>query len=346
MTMPDGSIIVCFTQATGPLEGRPRAPLEVREKLSWPPSDSEQYDMTGLNLRNVHLRSYDAGETWKQVSADAFRTCMNGITGECQTALSDGTVIRGVWGYYLPYDPDAPQTGFMQRSLDGTVTWGEPEVLLDPRSYTAWPKRVRQLSDGRLIVAGGVAHVPADSRTRREYNGIMEPLLLVSDDSGGTWQGPISVVPVDYREKWGGEEYDAAELPNGDLLCVFRRSSWDERAQAFGKEVRWQGVLEMDGTVWKPGEVGPAPFPHSGHPDLLATRNGIVLHLATSGVHWSADAGVAWSELDVPAPGYYPRAAQTADGTIYVFWHVGGDDPYGGVDQSIGMDRFQLRVDG
>ena len=27
-------------------------------------------------------------------------------------------------------------------------------------------------------------------------------------------------------------------------------------------------------------EVGPAPFPHSGHPELLATREGPILHLA------------------------------------------------------------------
>lgn len=28
-TMPDHSLMVCFTQATGPVEGRPRAPKEV-----------------------------------------------------------------------------------------------------------------------------------------------------------------------------------------------------------------------------------------------------------------------------------------------------------------------------
>ncbi len=55
--MPDGSIMVCFTQATGPLECRPRAPKEVLHKLSWPPKGDARYDMTGLDLRNVHLRS-------------------------------------------------------------------------------------------------------------------------------------------------------------------------------------------------------------------------------------------------------------------------------------------------
>jgi hypothetical protein len=119
--------------------------------------------MTGLDLRNVHLRSTDTGKTWQQVSADAFQSCMNGITGEAQTALADGTILRGVWGYYLPYNPELPKTGYLQRSADGSKTWGKPEVLLDPEKYSAWPKRLRVLRDGRLIVLGGVACVPANS---------------------------------------------------------------------------------------------------------------------------------------------------------------------------------------
>ena len=229
--MPDGSIMVCFTQATGPLEGRPRAPKEVLKKLSWPPGGKAGYDMTGLDMCNVHLRSHDRGETWEQVSADPFKSCMNGISGQCETALPDGAVIRGVWGYYLPFNPEQPQTGFMQRSADGTKTWGSPVALLDPQRYSVWPKRVRALRDGRPIVTGGVARVPANSRSRGEYNRLLEPLLLVSDNGGESWGEPIDVVPQAY------------------------------------------------------------------------------------------------------------------DGWVYVFWHVGGDNAYGAVDQSIGMDRFRLMRD-
>ena len=81
-TMPDGSLMVSFTQATGPVEGRSQAPKEVRHKLTWPPPGHPRYDMTGLDLRNVHLRSTDAGKSWRQVSADAFKSCMNGVTNE------------------------------------------------------------------------------------------------------------------------------------------------------------------------------------------------------------------------------------------------------------------------
>jgi len=336
--MPDGSLMISFTQATGPIEGRPRAPQEVQHQLTWPPEGHPGYDMTGLDLRNVHLRSTDAGKTWQQVSADAFQTCMNGITGEGQTALSDGTILRGVWGYYVPYNPDLPKTGYLQRSADGSKTWGKPEVLLDPEKYSAWPKRLRVLRDGRLIVLGGMAHVPANSRTRAEYNGLFEPLLMISGDQGQIWKGPVAVVPAEQRARWGGEEFDAAELPNGDLLCVFRRID----PAGGGREVRWQGVLQKSGDTWIPGKVAASPLPHSGHPELLATREGPILHVATSGIHWTSDAGQNWHKLAVPGTAYYPRSVQAGDGRIFVFGHVGGDDAYGKVDQSIVMDSFRL----
>src|SRR6187549_137975 len=79
-TMPDDSLMVSFTQATGPVDGRPAAPKDIQRRLTWPPPGHPGYDMTGLDLRNVHLRSTDAGKTWKEVSADAFKSCMNGVT--------------------------------------------------------------------------------------------------------------------------------------------------------------------------------------------------------------------------------------------------------------------------
>jgi hypothetical protein len=161
--MPDASLMICFTQATGPLKDRPRAPKELQRRLDWPPAENVDYDMTGLELRNVHLRSTDAGTTWNQVSADPFRSPMN-----------------------------------------------------------------------------------------------------------------------------------------------------------------------------------PAPFPHSGHPELLATREGVVLHIATSGIDWTDNAGKSWQRLKLPGTAYYPRSLQTADGQIHVFAHVGSDNPYGAVDQSIVMDTFRL----
>jgi hypothetical protein len=334
-TMPDGSLMTSFTQATGPVAGRRKAPKDVRKKLNWPPGpgpDYELYDMTGLDLRNVHLRSTDAGKTWKKVSADLFHTCMNGVSGEAETALADGTVIRGVFGFYLPYDAKQPQTGYLQRSSDGTLTWGKPEVLLDPKKYSAWPRRLRVLRDGRVIVLLGVSPVPAGRHTRREFGKLVEPMLLVSSDKGKTWKGPITVGRKKQRGGWT-EEFDVAELTNGDLLCVFRREKGPKR---------WQGVLKKSGATWVPGKVGPSVLPHSGQPELLVTRQGPILHVATNGIHYTNDAGKTWNRLKVPGTAYYPRSVQSADGRIFVFGHVGGDDAYGKIDQSIVMDSFRL----
>lgn len=136
------------------------------------------------------------------------------------------------------------------------------------------------------------------------------------------------------------DEWDHAELPNGDLLCVFRRDGPPGH--------RWQGLLKKKERGWALENFRPSPLPHSGHPELLATREGIILHIATTGIHSSADAGENWTSLEVRgfAGGYksryYPRSFQTEDGRIYVFGHNGSDNRYGEFDQSIDMDTFRI----
>lgn len=331
--MPDGDVMVSFTQATGPVTGRPSAPKDVQEKLTWPPPGHPGYDMTGLDLRNVHLRFQDQGTTWKQVSADPFKSCMNGVTGEAEVALGDSTVMRAVFGYYLPYDADVPKTGFLQRSKDGTRTWGQPELVLDPGKYSVWPRRLRVLKDGRLLLLAGVVEAPAGSQTRAEFSKVVAPAIVVSSDQGQTWQGPIAAVGADQREGWT-EEFDVAELANGDLLSIYRRAN-DAK--------RWQGLLKKSGKTWVASQAAPSVLPHSGQPELLATREGPVLHLATTGVHWTTDAGKTWNQLPGLATAYYPRSVQVAEGRILVFAHLGSDDSYGKVDQWIVMDSFKLK---
>ena len=338
--MPDGSLMMSFTQATGPIEGRLRAPKDVEIRLNNPvPGLSVNYDMTGLDLSNVHLRSTDGGATWIKVSADHFTTTTNGAFGEAEMGFEDGTILRGLWGQYLPYNPDVLPTGCAQRSHDGTRTWGRPVPLIDPARYVTLPKRLRRLRDGRIILTGGVADfAPAGDRGRLSLWGPWRPLLLVSADQGRSWTGPIPVLAPKTGGAWT-EEWDAAELPNGDLLGSFRRPDPSDPA---GHHVRWQGVLKKSGQTWLSGEPVNAPFPHSGHPDLLATREGPILYIAQSGICWTDDAGRTWHRLGVAATGYYPQAVQTDDGLIIVVGHVGMDDAYGAVDQSIVMDSFRL----
>ncbi len=64
--------------------------------------------------------------------------------------------------------------------------------------------------------------------------------------------------------------------------------------------------------------------------------------MATDGIWWTADAGGNWQKLSIPGSPYYPRATELADGTILIVGHVGGDDAYGSVDQSIVQQTFKL----
>ena len=358
--MPDESVMCSFIQATGPVSGRPKAPDDVRAYLTWPPTGhGDEYDMTGLDLRHVHLRSTDFARTWDLVSADPFKSCMNGAPGETEEAIPDesatygGVILRGVWGPYLPYDDDLPKNGFLQRSTDGSRTWGPPEVIYDKEGTTFWAKRLRSLRDGRMLVGGGLFFIHPEHNTRREWFRDMTMALFVGDKDGRNWHGPISIIPDDQLGDFAGEEFDWVELDDGDLLCVLRtetHSVFD--AKDPGQQRRITRMTKSADT-WEPTRVDMAPFPHSGHPEMLRTRDSLVLHVATSAVSASADEGESWTHFNLtpeatwhgwcgPGSPYYPKAVHMENGEILVLGHVGGDNGYATIDQSVVGLRFRL----
>jgi len=311
--MPDGTLMVSFHQATGPFTGRPMARKDIQKRLNWPPPGlSRGYDMTGTIQKIIHLASSDGGHTWQQVSWEPFHTPMNGLTCEAETALPDGTLVRGVYGSWLVFY-DVPHTGYLQFSTDRAKSWGPPRLL----KHSISPHRLRVLRDGRLALVSGQS-------------------LFLSADGGHTWSEPISAWPKEHATKLSTES-DFAELPDGRLLFVHR---------ADRPPSRWQSVLVPDGESFRLASSGPAPFPHSGHPEMLAAREGVALHLASTGIHWTADAGQTWHDLGIGGTGYYPRSVQLPDGTIFCVYHRGGDNPYdGSVDQEIQAMTFRLQVE-
>jgi len=354
--MPDGDLMCSFTQATGPFAGRPKAPMDVRNTLSWPPGFDaapdeklEAYDMTGLTLENVHLRSRDLGLTWEIAGTDAFRSCMNGVTGEAEVAGRDGTLLRGVLGPYLPYD-DVPRTGYLERSSDGGRAWEFAGLFYARDGYRFWPKRLRYLADGRLLAGGGLMRIPDSADAGAGWFREITPVLIASEDDGRTWGEPLDVLgDINAQAKQGiTEEFDWAELPDGDLLCIHRADGAPAGMQ------RQQSRLRKDANTWRTTSVDPAPFPHSGHPELVATRAGVVLHVATTGISATDDGGSTWQHLvaddgldalrQEPATPYYPKAVELPTGEILVIGHVGGDNGYGHVDQSILGVRFFLEM--
>lgn len=334
--MPDGTVMISFHQATGPLEGRPQTRKDVLQKLSWPPQGKPEYvkyDMAGVNFEGIYLASHDGGATWQLVNAEPAATPMNGWL-DGTAAIADGTIFRTVWGHYLPFY-DVPQTGYWQSSRDGGKSWGKPSAFYDATTRITWPKRLRILRDGRFVVAGGIAPGRKETDTRYSQDAAIMPALWVSEDQGQHWSEPIIL----WNEKnvHPSEEVDIAELPDGDLLAVIRVDATLSR---------WQTLLKKDGKAWKVQPVQKLWIPHSGMPELLATREGVVLHLATDGIAWTADQGATWAYLEgKPRTGYYPTSVQLPDGRIFCAYHVGGDNYYGQVDQRIEAITFKLKIE-
>lgn len=341
-TMPDQSLMTSFVQATGPVarDRRPATPKRVAAAFGVPRWDP-RLDFWGLDLTAVFLRSYDGGRTWQRFRADRFEAPLpHGYTGQATLALDDGTILRRVNGDDIRNDPAVPHTAFLQRLAPGARTWSRPQVLLDPSRYTYQLSRLRTLRDGRLIATGNVWAVPASTPPEQRRTVPSRFLLMVSSDGGDTWRNGLTI-PAD-AGYLPGDEWDTAELPDGDLVAVMRTLD----SPTTKRPVRKQAILVRRGDGWVLTDVRDAPFPHSGHPELLATREGPILDLATTGVHYTKD-GRTWQPLEFSpratyTTNYYPRAVQTDDGVVHVFGHVGGDDAYGARDQSITMDTFRL----
>ena len=334
--MPDGTLMLSFHQANGPFEGRPGTRKDVLKSLFWPPQGKPEfvkYDMAGLDMQVIHLASANQGASWTSVSVEHAATPMNGWTCEPEVAASDGVIFRGVWGQYLPFY-DVPQTGFWQSSRDVTQTWSAPRSFYPEQEWKTLPKRMRLLRDGRLAVSGAVARGDRVLETRRDWDANYRPALWFSEDRGEHWSAPLLV--WDDAQVTPSEELDFAELPDGDLLVIIRVDQ---------NRSRYQTVLRKDGKSWRPDPVRKLWIPHSGHPELLMTREGILLHLATDGIAWTRDKGEHWAYLEGrPRSGYYPRSMQLADGRVFCVYHVGGDNYYGQLDQRIEAITFRLKA--
>lgn len=336
-TMPDGSLMTAFDQATGPVDPAQRAlaPAAVLAELG----DShliQARDFWGLNVKLVYLRSTDGGKTWATWRTDPLKGVELPTTGQAIVALKDGTVIQRLDGDVLRFDPSVPHTGFLERLAPGATGWSAPQVLLDPARYEYGITRIRALRDGRVVATGTVTNTPAS--TPPYARGPSSPLLMVSADNGHTWKNGLTIPPgLGYL---AGDEWDIAELPSGDLLAVLRTPP---AADVTNREVDKVALLKQHGDGWVMTRLTTAPFPETGHPELLATKAGQVIYFGTSGVEYTRDAGATWAPLaGAFNTQYYPRSTMTSDGVIHVFSHRGHDDAYGAVDQAIVEQDFQL----
>jgi hypothetical protein len=357
--MSDKSLMVTFDQATGAMEGRPRAPQEVLDANSWLKTNPQR-DFTGLKLANMYLRSTDGGTVWTATESSFSGPFDRPVFNGSHIGLRDGAILRALDGSQLPLDRDLPRRVFFQRSFDLGKRWGKPEVPPAPKrpvdgflgDYGDGITRIRRLRNDQLIAIG--SEVLEAFHRRPSGRLTNEPFVMTSPDEGQSWTPHYFLTP-EHRSPGSWNEWDIAELPNGDLLGVVRRTDPHHPR----KQVRWQALLQKQGPTWILKEYAPSSLEHSGHPELLPVKEGILLHIATEGIHWTADAGQTWTPVifpDLPASyrpakasqslrtRYYPRSFQIEDGTIYIFSHHGWDNDYGEFDQSIVMDTFRLEL--
>lgn len=368
--MGDGRTVMhAFMRTTGPTAPYPKSCDGSVVVGSVTPSAS----FARARSTQIVRSTTDGGRTWRPVHAgDVIGTHPIPFTPQPTIALRadsgagvrEGTLLRRVNGADLQgvtaYG-GRPATAFLQRLAPGEERWVDVPtkfgngVILDPRKHTYQLSRIRRLSDGRLIGLGSVG--PPASTNLSRYRG----LLLSSTDEGTTWRSALTVPDDALRPL----EWDVAEIPggDGDLLAVMRtlRDGEQIRAQARlargadGTTTTTGTPNDDDGWIMEQPMQAPEQLPHSGHPELLTARvdgagdASVIVDLATTGVHYTVDAGRSWRPLPFASgthtTGYYPRSVQAADGTIFVFGHRGADDPYRpDLNQSIVMDRFRIRA--
>jgi len=301
------------------------------------------------------LESNDKGKTWKlvprQVSAESsggggiYQVSRESCRG--MAVLDRGqTLIRPVW----PSDA-SKDTGYIVRSTDGGNTWSRRIDIVPNDTWCAWPTNIRKLRDGRLILMAGCWR--RGEKIPWLGDGPMRKMLFISRDKGKTWSAPV---PLLTPEQGMCEESDFVELPNGDLFWVHRSEFYPEKkleilppgACLMGSShfysIRNQSITRKQDDSFVPEAPTLADIPHSGYPLLIMTKENIILHLGTDGIRWTVDVGKTWHRLDIPGTPYYPKGFQFADGTIIVVGHIGGDDVYGNVDQSIKQQTFKLKI--
>src|ERR1051326_8019287 len=94
--------------------------------------------------------------------------------------------------------------------------------------------RVRRLSDGRLLATGVIRFDP--SPKKRAFG---EPLVMFSKDDGKTWEPQkIKLTMPEMHSAAAWNEWDCAELPKGEFLCVFRRRAV-QSGPGVPEQARW-----------------------------------------------------------------------------------------------------------
>lgn len=327
----DRRICCSFRQLTGPAE---------QPATTYPVLESTDERETWRPLQGHVSQEVAGGGGIYQVGTESYRG---------MEVLQHGKVlVRPVWPA-----AEMDETGYVVRSSDGGRTWSDRIDLMPRTTWRVWPTLIRKLHDGRLVLMAGCWR---RGEKIASGDGPMRKVFFLSRDGGKTWG---EAIPLLTPGQGTCEESDFCELPGGDLFWVHRSEFYPDQAteappgacrmgatppQSNWYSIRNQSITRKDGKMFIPEAPTLTGIPHSGFPLVLRTREGVILHLGTNGIHWTADVGKTWHLLKVPGTAYYPKGLQCRDGRILVIGHVGSDDVYGKVDQSIRQQSFRLKI--
>lgn len=393
----DSSLWMAFNESSGTQSTF--TPSWAATRLGGQPAQAR--DHWGLTNRTAYYKSTNHGGSWSAAFPNngvpdesrtwnpAVSSCASSastgsncptvhpipFTPQANIALNDGTIIRRVNGEDIKYDQVVKKTAFIQRLAPGAgQTWSAPEYLLDPTTCTCTYQisRIKKLADGRLVAVG------QKWDTYDPKSGVAHLLVMVSDSSGNNWTEALNSTNLD---SFLPNETDVAELPNGDLMAIFRTFTKCP-STTNGCYNRYQALLRKSGSAWTAAvaDVKQTPFSHSGHPELVATSSGALLYIATvdtpragetakQGIWFLSNANAQansanWTLLPfantsaqpncVAAGGdwncssrYYPRAVEDCylgTCTIIIASHTGSDNDYWEVNGHAGVPQVDQSI--
>jgi len=338
---------------------RPETPLpQASHRQLYEMGQPVGYDKSPLKMEMVILESVDDLETWQVISREPCR--QHHSAGQFGTARTrDGRFLRFMWSCYA-IDPNVAPNEIFYTSDDDGRTWQKQSPFHDSH-FVSHAHRLRMLRDGTFVLAlpllprwGAGTDRPIRATTHINAISDGQMTLWFSYDQGRTWDGPLPI--------YAGQrvaETDFVELPEGHLLCI-NSSFFDQPARQ---------IIYRDGRTWTPGTMERAlnvrsfsdgPMPGDEDPEIYRrnhfvpetvcmTDDGILVGCIRQSLYqWSDDLGLTWQPLD-GAPNlrpemYQPWIHHLGDGRIACAGHVGEDNAFGDMDQSLVIHTFTVSV--
>ena len=192
--LPDGSLFITYMEfSEGDQQGRD----------------------TGLS-RIVSRASRDGGLTWtnRQVHYEPEPGDDINAYNPSVLRLRDGSFLFFHLRYNaLEWSKPLESTGYLARSTDDCVTFGEPRILWRREPFTSMNNTLLELSTGRIVKPVHRSAIWGGPRSNSKSS------CLRSDDGGVTWDRPRSWIELPLRGNTGAS---IAELGGGRLLMSMR----------------------------------------------------------------------------------------------------------------------------